>query len=68
MNVPKAYSLRGFAHGRLQGVFWGCLVTIYRGFLLLLAEFSFWWGGGLGAGRWALGYHFMEFGLFPNIT
>ena len=31
-------------------------------FLPVLAKFSFW------RGEWALGYHFMEFRRFPNIS
>ena len=41
--------------GRVSFVF-------FRNFLLVLAELSFW------RGEWALVYHFMEFGQFPDIS
>ena len=34
----------------------------FRGFLLVLAKFSLW------RGEWTLGYHFMGFRHFPNIS
>ena len=34
----------------------------FKGFLLVLAEVSFWWGD------WALGYHSMKFRQFLDIS
>ena len=41
--------------GKVQLLFFGA-------FLLVLPKFSHW------KGEWALGYHFMEFRHFPNIS
>ena len=41
---------------------WGVLSLFFGAFLLVLAGFSFW------RGEWALGYPFLEFRHFPNIS
>ena len=45
--------------GALRGV--GSFL-FFGGFLLVLAEFSFWRGG------WGRGYHSMGFGYFPDVS
>ena len=38
------------------------LLLFFGTFLLVLTGFSFWWG------EWELGYYFLKFRHFPNIS
>ena len=40
---------------------------LFKSFLLILTDFSFWMGGGGGGGDWGLGYHSMEFSDFAGV-